>query len=44
MPLFIEDPAWDPYAILKKASAFGMGGWWLGGTHMIANEKFMDQV
>jgi len=44
VPLFIEDPATDLAALMKKASAFGMGGWWLGGTHMVANEDFGSTV
>jgi hypothetical protein len=25
-------------------SAFGMGGWWLGGTHMVPNGNFIGEV
>lgn len=31
-------------SLLKQMSAFGMGGWWIGGGHMVANEGFMGQV
>ena len=28
----------------RQASNFGMGGWWLGGTHMKPNQQFMPEV
>ena len=42
--LFERDPDMSPVGLMKKASAASMGGWWLGGTHMRANEKFLPQV
>jgi len=30
--------------LLKQASNFGMGGWWLGGTHMKPNPQFLAEV
>ena len=39
----VEDEL-SPNAFLKKASAFGMGGWWLGGTHMKPNLAFLREV
>ncbi len=44
VPLFVPDPARDLGAFIKAASAFGLGGWWLGGTHMVPNSDFMKQV
>ena len=31
-------------SLLKQMSAFGMGGWWLEGGHMVANPNFMREV
>jgi rhodanese-related sulfurtransferase len=45
VPLFIEDPeASTVTGMLKAATAFGMGGWWLGGTHLVPNEQFLAQA
>lgn len=44
IPLFEVDDAIDPGSLLKQMSAFGMGGWWLGGAHMKPNAAFMGQV
>ncbi len=44
VPLFMEDPARDPFSLLKQMSNFGMGGWWLGGSHMIPNPNFIGEV
>uniref|UniRef100_A0A7S0S0D3 Rhodanese domain-containing protein n=1 Tax=Chlamydomonas leiostraca TaxID=1034604 RepID=A0A7S0S0D3_9CHLO len=44
VPLFVPDPANDLAAFIKKATDFGMGSWWLGGTHYIANTNFLAQV
>lgn len=44
VPVFVPEDKNDIEAILKKSSAFGMGGWWLGGSHMKANENFMRDV
>ena len=29
---------------LPQATAFGMGGWWLGGGHLIPNPNFLAEV
>ncbi|KAK9827948.1 hypothetical protein WJX74_011026 [Apatococcus lobatus] len=44
VPLFVRDEDISPVGLAKKASALSMGGWWLGGTHMVPNERFMPQV
>ena len=44
VPLFVPDTSMDPSSLLKQMSAFGMGGWWLGGTHMKPNEAFLADV
>jgi rhodanese-related sulfurtransferase len=44
VPLFVEDEASDLAGLLRRLSALAMGGWWLGGTHMMANPRFMAQV
>ena len=44
VPLFQVDTEFSPSSLLKQASAFGMGGWWLGTQHMVANTEFMPQV
>lgn len=44
IPLFEVDDAIDPGSLLKQMSAFGMGGWWLGSSHMKPNQGFMGQV
>lgn len=31
-------------ALLAKWAHFGTGGWWVGGTHMIANQSFIQEV
>lgn len=44
VPLFVPDTSLDPSSLLKQMSAFGLGGWWLGGTHMKANNGFLADV
>eukprot|EP01026_Neomeris_dumetosa_P073398 TRINITY_DN7549_c0_g1_i1.p2 TRINITY_DN7549_c0_g1~~TRINITY_DN7549_c0_g1_i1.p2 ORF type:complete len:271 (-),score=45.39 TRINITY_DN7549_c0_g1_i1:112-924(-) len=44
VPLFVPDTGLDPASLLKQMSAFGMGGWWLGGTHMEPNNNFLADV
>ena len=44
VPLFVPDNSLDPSSLLKQMSAFGMGGWWLGGVHMKPNTNFMATV
>jgi hypothetical protein len=43
-PLFMEDPSNSLSSLLKKATDFAMGGWWLGGTHNVPNPLFADTV
>ena len=44
VPLYIPEDEVSPAAFLKKATAFGMGGWWIGGTHMKPNPGFMRDL
>lgn len=44
VPMFVMDPDTSMSGMLKQATAFGMGGWWLGGGHTIPNPAFMAQV
>ena len=44
MPVFVPDESLNPASLLKQMSAFGMGGWWLGGTHMEPNKDFLADV
>lgn len=44
VPLFLSETRNDPANLLKRASTWGTGGWWLGGTHMVANADFMKEV
>lgn len=44
VPLFVVDDDLSVGGILKQMSAFGMGGWWLGGAHMKANPNFISSV
>jgi hypothetical protein len=44
VPLFEVDDDMSVSGLLKQMSAFGMGGWWLGGQHMKPNDQFMPQV
>jgi len=44
VPLFEVDDDLSPQGLLKQMSAFGMGGWWLGGQHMKPNTSFMPAV
>merc|ERR550532_1135908 len=44
VPLFQIDDSMDVGSLLKQMSAFGMGGWWEGNSHMKANTSFMAQV
>ena len=32
VPLFVPDEEMSVSTLIKKSTAFGMGGWWLGGT------------
>ena len=42
--MYIVDEEWSPALVLKKASNLGLGGWWLGGTHMKPNPGFIGAV
>lgn len=44
VPLFVPDEEMSVSTLIKKSTAFGMGGWWLGGTHMIVNPNFAAEV
>ena len=44
MPIFVVEESNDPSSLLKKLSAWSMGGFWLGGTHMKPNPAFMRDV
>ena len=44
VPLFVPDEELSISTLIKKSTAFGMGGWWLGGTHMIPNNNFAAEV
>jgi len=44
VPLFMVDDDTSIGGLLKQMSAFGMGGWWLGGQHMRPNSKFLPTV
>ncbi|MEW5300530.1 MAG: hypothetical protein WDW36_003459 [Sanguina aurantia] len=44
VPIFTPDTAMNPGSLLKQLSAFALGGWWLGGTHMVANTAFVEEV
>ncbi|CAD7695735.1 unnamed protein product [Ostreobium quekettii] len=44
VPLFVPDKDMSLPSLMKQMSAFGMGGWWLGTTHMVPNERFISEV
>jgi hypothetical protein len=44
VPIYIPETQWTPLNVLKQLSNFGLGGWWLGGSHMIPNERFLAEV
>ncbi|GAX84674.1 hypothetical protein CEUSTIGMA_g12095.t1 [Chlamydomonas eustigma] len=44
VPLFVEDPDNSLGGLLKKWAFLGTGGFWLGGSHMMPNTQFMQQV
>lgn len=44
VPLYLQED-WDGLdKLIKHSTAIGMGGWWLGGVHMIPNPNFMMEV
>ena len=44
VPIFVPDDELTPGSLIKNATAFGMGGWWLGGSHMKPNQSFLADV
>jgi rhodanese-related sulfurtransferase len=44
VPLFVVDDETSINNLIKQATALGMGGWWLGGSHMKRNENFLNEV
>jgi hypothetical protein len=44
IPIYIPETEWSVVNLLKQASNFGLGGWWLGGSHMIPNQQFLREV
>jgi hypothetical protein len=44
VPIFVVEESNDIQSLMKKSSAFGMGGWWLGGSHMKPNTNFLREV
>ena len=44
VPIYVPETRWSVVNLLKQASNFGLGGWWLGGSHMIPNEDFLGEV
>ena len=44
VPVYVDEDDVSVGALIKQATALGMGGWWLGGGHMKPNPRFMQQV
>ena len=44
VPIYVPETEWSVVNLLKQASNFGLGGWWLGGSHMIPNQQFLREV
>jgi rhodanese-related sulfurtransferase len=44
VPLFVLEEEASVGNLIKQSTAFGMGGWWLGGGHMKANPAFLADV
>lgn len=44
IPLFVVDDESSITNLIKQATALGMGGWWLGGSHMKPNPHFLNEV
>lgn len=44
VPVYVDDDEFSVSALIKQATALGMGGWWLGGGHMKPNKQFLQQV
>jgi hypothetical protein len=44
VPVFVVDDDASPAGLIKQLTAFGMGGWWLGGAHYKPNTGFLQEV
>jgi rhodanese-related sulfurtransferase len=44
VPVYVEEAFDSLPNLMKHASWFGMGGWWLGGVHMKPNPDFLRGV
>ena len=44
VPVYVDEEELSAGALIKQATALGMGGWWLGGGHMKPNKQFLQQV
>jgi hypothetical protein len=45
VPLFLPDNMFgNPMSFLNGWMFNGMGGWWLGGSHMVVNPNFVKDV
>jgi hypothetical protein len=44
VPVFVDEEELSFGALVKQATALGMGGWWLGGGHMKPNLQFLNNV
>lgn len=44
VPLFVVEDDASIGTLIKQATALGMGGWWLGGSHMKPNPSFLNEV
>lgn len=44
VPVYVDEEDLSFGALIKQATALGMGGWWLGGGHMKPNPQFLNQV
>lgn len=44
VPVFVDEEDLSFGALVKQATALGMGGWWLGGGHMKPNLQFLNNV
>jgi len=44
VPVFVDEEELSFGALVKQATALGMGGWWLGGGHMKPNPQFLREA
>ena len=44
IPVYLTDDSTSLSTFIKQCTAFFMGGWWLGGRHMIPNPTFITDV